>query len=205
VLTTVCAVPAIGGCSRHRVKAPEMPPGQALVVLLPDPETGAVGRALVSNPSGTVELDAGRESTVAAASRAPEAVHTMSESEVRHLFGDALSALPPGLRRFTLYFRFESEELTDESREMARDVVRTVKSRKVPDVLIVGHTDTTGSTSSNFDLGLRRANTVRDLLREAGLELSSMDVISHGETDLMVPTADGVLEPKNRRVDITVR
>ena len=66
-------------------------------------------------------------------------------------------------------------------------------------------TDTAGPKVTNFDLGLRRANSVSALLRQAGLDAAAIDVISHGETELLVPTADGIIEARNRRVEITVR
>ena len=86
-----------------------------------------------------------------------------------------------------------------------QDVLQAVKSYPVPDVVVVGHTDTTGTPQSNAELGLRRANAVRNLLVAAGLTLSTIDIRSHGEGELLVPTADGVFEPKNRRVEVTVR
>jgi outer membrane protein OmpA-like peptidoglycan-associated protein len=204
VLTAACAVALLGGCGARKVKQPELP-GQALVVLLPDPESGAVGRAIVSNAAGKADLSAARDSTVVVARRAPEPVKPLSPAEVKSLFADALDALPPPQRHFTLFFRFDSEELTADSRALAPEIVRAVRDRRVPDVLIVGHTDTTGSKVMNFDLGLRRANSVRSLLRQAGLDASAIDVVSHGETELLVPTADGVIEARNRRVEITVR
>ena len=57
----------------------------------------------------------------------------------------------------------------------------------------------------NIELGLRRANAVRSLLITAGVDAIVIEVSSHGEADLLVKTADEVLEPRNRRVDITVR
>jgi outer membrane protein OmpA-like peptidoglycan-associated protein len=75
----------------------------------------------------------------------------------------------------------------------------------VPDVVVIGHTDTTGTTESNFELGMRRATTVRNMLIDAGLSVGAIDTRSHGELELLVPTANGVFEPKNRRVEITVR
>ena len=72
-------------------------------------------------------------------------------------------------------------------------------------MVVIGHTDTTGSTESNFELGMRRANTVRALLIDAGLNASAIDIRSHGEMELLVTTGNGVFEPKNRRVEITVR
>jgi outer membrane protein OmpA-like peptidoglycan-associated protein len=204
LVVTACAVSLLGGCGARKVKQPELP-GQALVVLLPDPESGAVGRATVSNAAGKADLSAARDSTVALAGRAPEPVKSLSPAEVNSLFGDVLSALPPPQRHFTLFFRFDSEELTADSRALAPEIMKAVHERRVPDVLIVGHTDTTGSKTTNFDLGLRRANTVRALLRQTGLDASAIDVVSHGETELLVPTADGVIEARNRRVEITVR
>jgi OOP family OmpA-OmpF porin len=75
----------------------------------------------------------------------------------------------------------------------------------VPEVEVIGHTDTIGSKVNNVALGLRRAELIRRLLIDIGLGESLMKVTSHGEADLLVRTADGVAEPRNRRVEITVR
>jgi outer membrane protein OmpA-like peptidoglycan-associated protein len=203
LVLVLCTIPA-AGCASRKVKSPETP-GEALVVLLPDPETGHVGRAHVSNATGRVELAAARDSTVVSAGRAPTPTAPLAGNNVKGLFGDVLGALPPPQRHFTLFFRFDSENLTDESQALASEIVRVVKDRRVPDVLIVGHTDTTGPGARNFELGLRRANSVRALLRDAGLDPVSIDVISHGESEPLVPTGDGVFEARNRRVEITVR
>jgi flagellar motor protein MotB len=52
---------------------------------------------------------------------------------------------------------------------------------------------------------LKRATMVRDLLIAAGVEASRIEVSSLGETDLLVSSADDAPEPRNRRVDITIR
>lgn len=202
-VTLACSL-TLAGCGSHQTKQPELP-GQALVALLPDPETGNVGKASVANPSGRVDLTGARESTTVSANLPPGPVTTLSQGDVRALFADVLAALPPPQKHFTLFFRFDSEQLTQESLALAPDIIRAVRERRVPDVLVVGHTDTTGSRTSNFALGLRRANTVRNMLREDGLDPASIDVVSHGETELLVPTADGIFEARNRRVEITVR
>jgi outer membrane protein OmpA-like peptidoglycan-associated protein len=201
LLTAACA-------STGTARAPETPAshsGQDLVVLLPDPGTGAVGRASVSNRQGRVELTQARESTLVRAGAPPSAPSVLTEGEPDRLFAEVLEALPPAPRHFTLYFKFESEDLTDESRQLVQDVLQEVKARPVPDVVAIGHTDTTGSARGNVQLGLRRANAVRTILVSAGLSQSAVSVTSHGEAELLVPTADGVSEPRNRRVEITVR
>jgi outer membrane protein OmpA-like peptidoglycan-associated protein len=72
-------------------------------------------------------------------------------------------------------------------------------------VIVVGHTDTAGRDDANFALGLTRATAIRNLLAIAGLETSAIEVISLGERDLLIPTSDDTQEPRNRRVEISVR
>jgi outer membrane protein OmpA-like peptidoglycan-associated protein len=84
-------------------------------------------------------------------------------------------------------------------------VLEALRSRPFPDVAVIGHTDSTGTSESNAALGLTRANTIRNLLVQAGVSPDVIEVTSHGEADLLVKTGDGVLEPRNRRVEITVR
>jgi outer membrane protein OmpA-like peptidoglycan-associated protein len=178
---------------------------RTLVVLLPDPDTGVTGRAFLSNKSGSTDLNAARESSTATPSSTPTAVRTMSEEEVQQVFGDALSALPPAPVHFTLYFKFESDELTDESRALLPQILTTVKERAFPEVLVVGHTDTMGTPRANIDLGLIRANSVRTILVQVGLDPATVEARSHGESDLLVKTPDETPEPRNRRVEISVR
>ena len=204
VLATLTAAALAAGCGPKRVGRLSHP-GDAMIVLLPDAENSSVGRAHVSNPAGAVDLGAARDATQVVGAQAPGPISTLSEADVQRLFGDALSALPAPPRRFTLHFRFDSDDLTDEARALVPEILRSVTARSVPDVVVVGHTDTTGTSASNFELGLKRASFVRSLLVEAGLETSAIEVISHGETDLLVQTPDDTPEPRNRRVEIAVR
>ncbi|HET9362273.1 MAG TPA: OmpA family protein [Vicinamibacterales bacterium] len=200
VAVTACLNAA---CGPQRPRTPQRS-GQDLVVLLPN-DDGTTGKVEVSNPSGRVTLDTARASTLIAVGQAPGEVTELTEAEIQRIFGPALAAQPPAPIQFTLYFQFDSEELTDDSRQMLSEVLQVVKKYPVPRVTVVGHTDTTGSAESNVELGLRRANAVRALLVDVGVEGAAIDSTSHGEAALLVPTADGVFEPKNRRVDVTVR
>ena len=204
ILLATLAATLMVACGPQRIAGPSRP-GDEMIVLLPDPESGSVGRARVSNPSGAADLAAERDATQVAANQAPSPTNTLSERNVKRIFGDALSALPPPARHFTLNFRFESNELTDEARALVPEILRTVKERSVPDVIVVGHTDTMGTPAANVELGLKRATTVRNLLVEAGLDASFIEVTSHGEGDLLIQTADETPEPRNRRVEISVR
>ena len=204
VLTATLAAGLVMGCGPQRIRTADRP-GQDVVVLLPDPGDGTIGRAVVSNPAGAVDLGAARESTSVSLNQPPAPVTIMSQAEVRRLFGDALSALPPAPQHFILFFRFESDELTEESRALLPQVLQAIKNRPVPEIAVVGHTDTMGTAGSNIELGLRRANAIRSVLIDAGVDAALIEATSHGEADLLVKTADEVPEPRNRRVDITVR
>jgi outer membrane protein OmpA-like peptidoglycan-associated protein len=173
--------------------------------LLPDPERGITGRARVANEFGAVSLAAPRAATQVSADGPPGAVSTMDEDEVARRFGAALAALPPEPRHFTLHFKFESDTLTDESSQEVPEILRTVKRLAVPEVVVVGHTDTLGDANANVALGLKRAMSVRDVLVAAGIPPSMIEVASHGESDLLVNTRNNTAEPRNRRVEISVR
>jgi outer membrane protein OmpA-like peptidoglycan-associated protein len=176
-----------------------------LIVLLPDPESGTTGRARVTNEFGSADLAAPRAATHVTGDRPPGRVTTMSEADVMRVFGAALAALPPAPRHFTLHFRFESDTLTPESTALVPKIRLTVKGLRVPEVFVVGHTDTMGDPRTNVALGLKRAISVRDILVEAGLASSTIEATSHGEADLLVKTPDNTPERRNRRVEITVR
>ncbi|HXD17799.1 MAG TPA: OmpA family protein [Vicinamibacterales bacterium] len=199
-----CAAGSLSACGRSRVHTPERP-HDSTVALLPDPDDGVVGKAVVTNASGTADLAAARASTRVQNNQAPGTVTALSEGEAQALFGDLLATLPPKSHHFTLYFEFESDELTAESRALVPAVLRAVMDFPFPEVVVIGHTDTTGTPISNVELGLKRASTVRKLLVDAGLKASLVEVTSHGEADLLVPTADETFEPRNRRVEISVR
>jgi len=209
VFPLACGAMLCVACGASRIAAPA-PPGQGVIVLLPDPDDGTTGRAVVSSASGSkqpgaVDLAAARDATRVALNRAPTPATVMSEAEVQRIFGDALSALPLAAQHFNLYFLFDSDELTAESRALIPAILEAVRGRPAPDVAVVGHTDTMGSAATNYQLGLRRATAVRSLLVAAGFDAAFVEAESHGEADLLIPTRDETPEPRNRRVEITVR
>jgi outer membrane protein OmpA-like peptidoglycan-associated protein len=199
----IAAVSMTAACAAKRISVP-IRQGESLAVLLPDSDTRTAGEARVSNPFGSVDLSDERDAALATASRRP-VLGTLSQADIDRIFGDALSALPPAPQRFTLYFRFESDELTDESKALIPNILAAVKKHVVQDVVVIGHTDTMGTQQANYALGLKRAMVVRNFLVDAGLEGSTIDVTSVGELDLLVKTRDETPEPRNRRVDIAVR
>ena len=210
VLSGLIGVFVCAGCGGKRgapagATVPAAPPASAIVALLPDPETQVTGRIRVSNEFGAIDVSTPRASVRTVANAAPAPVVTLTEADVKRLFGGALAALPPPPRHFTLQFKFESDSLTDASAALVPDILAAVKALPVPEVVVVGHTDTMGDRKSNVALGLKRATAVRGILVQAGLAAGLVEVTSHGEGDPLVKTRDNTPEPRNRRVEITVR
>jgi outer membrane protein OmpA-like peptidoglycan-associated protein len=190
-------------CGPKRVAGPA--PARVQVVLLADPDSETPSAATVTNALGNVGLTEPFETTNVLTNRPPTPPVKMEETEVLRQFGGVLADLPAAARHFNLYFKSDSSELTDESRALLPEVLRAVAARKVPEVTVIGHTDTSGSAGTNYKLGLERAQTVRALLLTTGLATALVDVESHGENDLLRKTPDNTAEPTNRRVEITIR
>ena len=204
MLSVLALVIAIG-CGPTPPPQEPQPTPRDLVVLAPDPETGDVGRLVVSTAGGSVELARARESTLVPTGAAPGAVVVLSNDEIQRVFGAALAGLPPATQHFNLYFELGGDQLTPASQAMVTEVTAQVRGRVAIDVTVIGHTDTTGDTASNAALGLRRATLIRDLLIQAGLDGAVVDVRSHGESDPVVATPDNTAEARNRRVEVTIR
>lgn len=175
------------------------------VLLLPDAD-GKVGRVVVSNQAGSRTLDrAGDATRILDAETAPAEPAPMNAAEIEATFGLVLSALPPPPRHFILYFEQGSSELTPASRAELPTIVAVIDEYDSVDTSVVGHSDTTGDARTNMEISLRRAQAVGALLVAAGIDQGTLDITSHGEANPLVPTGDNVSEPRNRRVEVTVR
>ena len=106
---------------------------------------------------------------------------------------------------FRLYFESDKDVLTPASQQQYKAVFDDIKRRPVYQVEVIGHTDTFASREYNQQLSLKRADAIKDRLVHDGLNPKSISVAGRGERDLAVKTGPGVHEPRNRRVEITVR
>jgi outer membrane protein OmpA-like peptidoglycan-associated protein len=130
---------------------------------------------------------------------------SLTPAQVNESFGDTLAALPPAPATFTLYFLEGRDELTPDSRVELDKVIREIKRRPLPDIVVIGHTDTVGSPDFNDKLSYARAERARDLLVEMGLRADRIEVAGRGKRELLVTTEDNTSEARNRRVEINVR
>lgn len=175
---------------------------KSYVVLMDNPD-GTVGKLVVSSgprevlmekPRSGVDLD-GKAGTP----------YPVDANRIQRDFGEALAAQPPLPVSFMLYYKAGSTELTAESRALIPALLDATGKHPAPDVSVIGHTDTMGDSELNEKIGLERAQSVAKIIRESGLQLHDLTVTSHGERNLLVSTPDNTPEPKNRRVEVTVR
>ena len=131
--------------------------------------------------------------------------YTASAQEVAARFGAAIEAQPSRPTEFTLYFITGEDEFTPESRQVLEVVFTEIAKHPTPDVVVVGHTDGVGTDAVNDALALRRAETVRAQLIRRGVTPENIVAVGRGKREPLVPTPDGVAEPRNRRVEIVVR
>lgn len=128
-----------------------------------------------------------------------------SEAEVEAKFGAALAAQPARPRSFVLYFDGGSEVLTADSAAELAMIKREITERPASEVMVIGHTDTVGGQEANDKLSLKRAAAVREILIAAGVPSQKIETAGRGEREPLVPSGDEIAEPKNRRVEISVR
>jgi OOP family OmpA-OmpF porin len=173
------------------------------VVVVPDSQ-GHVGGVVVDDGKQQLALE-----TAGAAARMGDrgrAVRSqVTNAEVDRVFAAALAAAPLPTSRFSLFFDEGTERLTPESEQRLPAILDDLRRRSFAEVEVLGHTDRTGDDESNLALSQRRADFVRDWLAANGIPLAGIASVGRGEADPVVATEDGVSEPRNRRVEVTIR
>jgi OOP family OmpA-OmpF porin len=111
-------------------------------------------------------------------------------------------APPAAPRNYLVFFDFNKSDLTADAKGIVDTAASNAQSNHVTQLTVTGHTDTVGSDAYNMRLSRRRAESVSAELQAQGVPSSEIAIFAKGKRDLLVPTADGVKEPQNRRVQI---
>ena len=108
----------------------------------------------------------------------------------------------PAPKSYLVFFDFNKSDLTPQAMSIVDTAAKNAGPMKVTKLEVTGHTDTVGSDAYNMRLSRRRAESVAAQLEKDGIPASEIAIYAKGKRDLLVPTADGVKEPQNRRVQI---
>ncbi|MHA1151829.1 MAG: OmpA family protein [Alphaproteobacteria bacterium] len=111
---------------------------------------------------------------------------------------------PMAPETFIVYFAFDSIELTSGSKNVLDEAMGAAQKMDAKNLAVTGHADRAGPEAYNMDLSLRRASAVLDALAARGASPAAISLAGRGEAEPLAPTADGVREPVNRRVEIIV-
>jgi outer membrane protein OmpA-like peptidoglycan-associated protein len=187
---TLAALLVLGGCASERVVLLPSADGRASAVVVRD----AAGEVVLNQPYAAVKRSLDTNSS-----------YQSSPEEVKERFGQALAAQPAWPNSYVLYFEAGGNVLTPESQAALANIRQEITERAAAEVMVIGHTDRVGSVEGNDKLSKQRAEGLRDLLIESGIPAGKLEAVGRGERDPLVPTDDEVDEPKNRRVEISVR
>lgn len=205
-VTVVAIGVAVYLLTREEAPPPPPPPPPVpkdRIVLLPEPG-GKPSAVLMKSPQGSAVLDRPYAAADIGAKGSIDLGQSSAE-EVSRRFGATLAAQPPRPVSWLVHFVSGKNELTADSRPVLDLVKGELARRPAPEVAVIGHTDRVGKIETNDALSLKRAQFVRDELVKSGIDVRQVEAFGRGEREPLVPTADEVAEPRNRRVEINVR
>lgn len=116
---------------------------------------------------------------------------------------------PEGIRFSTLYVRFEqgTDSISNEN-EIRDDIYVVMGAVELEDsikVALVGHTDSTGAETVNYQLGMQRATALKAFMVREGLAEWRIQVYSKGETEPIAPNETPEGRAQNRRVEVFIQ
>jgi OOP family OmpA-OmpF porin len=114
------------------------------------------------------------------------------------------AAAPGPGREYRVYFEFDKDALLPEAQQIVQQVAAIAKQEPNLHIVLIGKADRAGSDSYNLRLSKRRAERVRAALIQNGVAAKRIESRWVGEHEPPVPTPDGVREPRNRVVEITL-
>jgi outer membrane protein OmpA-like peptidoglycan-associated protein len=117
----------------------------------------------------------------------------------------APAAVPQASRSFLVFFDWNRADLTERARQIIGEAVQHARGQRSTRIEVAGHADRSGTVQFNQALSRRRAETVAAELVRRGIAREDIVITALGESQPLVPTADDVREPQNRRVEILVR
>jgi OOP family OmpA-OmpF porin len=179
-------------------------PRQELFVVLPNAD-GRAGAGKITVSAGTTKTVLDQPFAAAEARQGTTEAVDVPAADTLIIFKEAIGARTVLPHHFSLYFLSGQDELTPASAAEYHKVLEDTRARLVYQIEVIGHTDTVGDQTYNQQLSLARARAIRDKLIADGVPAAVISIAGRGELDLLEPTALGVDEPRNRRVEITVR
>ncbi|MEN9498708.1 MAG: hypothetical protein RIS83_527 [Pseudomonadota bacterium] len=162
--------------------------------------------SLESTFSGTYDIESSgnfRNTSVKASSQNQSVLIGL-----RYAFNAAPSVAPEAplaaAQTYLVFFDWNRADLTARAKQIIGEAA-TGRGQGVTRIEVNGYTDRSGSDQYNQGLSTRRANAVAAELLRRGVPRNEIFTRAFGEANPLIPTADGVREAQNRRVEIILR
>ncbi len=138
---------------------------------------------------------------------------------VRYAFGQPPAPPPPpppvsapqqppeaaAARTYLVFFDWDRADLSARARQIVAEAAAASTKTQTTTIEVNGYTDLSGTAAYNVRLSVRRAKSVEAELVRDGVPRNEIGIHGYGESNPLVPTAPGVREPQNRRVEITLK
>ena len=112
---------------------------------------------------------------------------------------------PAPARTYLVFFDWDKSDLTARARQIIAEAAQNAGRVSLTRIEVAGHADRSGTPAYNLKLSQRRANAVAAELVRLGIPQAEISTMAYGDTHPLVPTAAGVREPQNRRVEIVLK
>ena len=112
---------------------------------------------------------------------------------------------PAPARTYLVFFDWDRADLTDRARQIISEAAQASTRVQYTRIEVNGYTDRSGTAKYNQALSVRRAKAVEAELVRDGVPQNAIAIQGFGEEHPLVPTANGVREPQNRRVEIILK
>jgi outer membrane protein OmpA-like peptidoglycan-associated protein len=117
----------------------------------------------------------------------------------------AVAPAPTPARTYLVFFDWDRADLTSRARQIVAEAATASTHVQTTRIEVNGYTDLSGTAAYNQRLSVRRAESVEAELVRDGVAKSEISIHGFGESNPLVPTAKGVREPQNRRVEIILK
>ena len=117
----------------------------------------------------------------------------------------SVAPAPAPSRSYLVFFDWDKSDLTARAQAIIADAAKNAARVQTTRIAVAGHADKSGTPAYNQTLSLARANNVAAELVRLGVAKSAISISAFGDTKPLVPTAAGVREPQNRRVEIVLQ
>lgn len=203
LVINLLAIVLLGACAQLPIQEEA---DSVTVVVVPSSADGHVGAVVVRplRDGKPVLLDKAYATATIGEDRQVR-MSSLNNRSANALFADSRAALPRAPVQFQVYFVEGTDELNPAADRTIDRIVSEAASRPAPELMVVGHTDFIGSDEFNDRLSLQRAQRVRDLLIQRRIPKEYIQVAGRGKREPLYEAPENVPEPRNRRVEISVR